>query len=87
MTQSISLDRPKSKAPSFTRAAFLSVCAELQPQVQLIASLMNSTKKPKISFAVSLLSRSLYGNHQKGILHFRTPTRGITGAWKQWDHP
>jgi hypothetical protein len=44
-------------------------------------------KKPKISFAVSLLSRSLYGNHQKGILHFRTPTRGITGVWKQWDHP
>ncbi|MNK96378.1 hypothetical protein D3C87_1166560 [compost metagenome] len=38
------LDRPKARASSFTRAAFLSVCAELHPQVQLIASLMNNTK-------------------------------------------
>ncbi|MNR02426.1 hypothetical protein D3C85_1182760 [compost metagenome] len=38
------LDRPKAEAPSFTRAAFLSVCAELQPQVQLIAGLKNRSK-------------------------------------------
>ncbi|CAI8958260.1 hypothetical protein EMIT0P258_60352 [Pseudomonas sp. IT-P258] len=72
ITQSMSLASPQGLGIVFYSCGLLECLRGTPPAGATNRQPHEQHKKPKISFAISLLLRSLYGNHQKGTLHFRT---------------